>query len=246
MAAAAIAASPGRPSVCAPAAAMSSSSAGVASNAASASNWWTSAPNSVPPDRARSAARVRFDDRDLPGRLFQRELGLRVLVGCLDPLAHRRDLQRGRRPALARIDAREPPAVVAAPAVGDHVPRHVLDDQVLAAHAEVRLLRRASSAPGSHQTTEYRARRERVQAGHNVRGTRRLVVRALQHRVLRLERRALRRRAASARERPAADTARDSSGRSQPPSHGSSPSAGTTSRSRARVAATYASRTPSA
>src|SRR5882762_7120177 len=36
------------------------------------------------------------------------------------------------------------------------------------------------------------------------------------------------------------------SGLNQPPSHGSSPSAGTTSRSRARVAATYARRTPSA
>ena len=87
---------------------------------------------------------------------------------------------------------------------------------------------------------------ERMQAGTDggVRG--RLVVRALQHGVLRLERRTCGPRARGCVATPSADTARGSAATSQPPSHGSSPSAGTTSRSRARVAATYASRTPSA
>ena len=93
------------------------------------------------------------------------------------------------------------PAVVAAAAVGDHVLRHVLDDQILAADAERRLLvelQRAGIPPDDRV-----ARLERVMAGAHRPVAGRFVVRPLQHRVLRLERRTLRaaRRAAARRHR---------------------------------------------
>ena len=73
-------------------------------------------------------------------------------------------VERRHRARLARVVARQLPAVVAAAAVGDDVLRHVLDDQILAADAERRLLVRASARRDPTTRPSSPPSRERVQA----------------------------------------------------------------------------------
>ena len=191
---------------------------------------WTSTPNAGPPPRAASPGAATFTTATSGN----------AAAAVVRPLLRGSHHEAWRRASGARVGARQPPAVVAGAAVGDDVARHVLDDQIVAPHAE-QGLRTPSVRPPPRRdpTTPPNSRLgERVLARAHRRRPRGFVVRPLQHGVLRLERRALRPARRRAPRVAAADTARRLSGPSQPPSHGSSPSAGTTSRSRARVAAT--------
>ena len=234
------------------AAAMSSSTASrVASNGARASTACTSVPNAGAAEPAailitwpqrrsvprRSAQRTRLEERDSARSV--------LCAYVRDVLAYGLDADGRDRSALARRDARELPRVVPRAAVRHDVARDVFDDQIVAtdAHRRLQAERERARIPPDDRITV----REVVPAGTD--GGRASPTSSFgrsQDGVLRLERRALRPARRFVRRESCGGYSAAFSGLSQPPSQGSSPTAGTTSRSRARVAATYASRTPSA
>src|SRR5262245_19912373 len=91
-----------------------------------------------------AAEPIRSNDFDRGELLVERcEL---LVVG--HPLMRGVNAKRRRRALGTRVVARELPAIVAAAAVGDDVLRNVLDDEILAADAERRLLVEHEAAGG--------------------------------------------------------------------------------------------------
>ena len=188
-----------------------------ASNGTRASTACTSDPNPAPRGRSSPIGRATCATTIAAASIVSGDPAATAALRCAArgstrrtrrPLAHRLDHDRRHAAGGARVGARQPPAIVATAPVRDDVLRHVLDDQLLAADAERRL--RAERQRARIPPHDASSRRPRT---HAVRGRRStapagLVVRPLQHRVLRLERRTLRTARRHRAATPSADTAR--------------------------------------